>query len=102
MVTLVTNNPSRSQTVEEGGWSGSVCEECLCVCNCRTVNICVRFMHADGDDICVCAIRMYRRTSNMAGLTYPPTALTALKVKEKKTSFIAEVSQAGSDIIALF
>lgn len=26
-------------------------------------------------------IRMYRRTSNMAGLTYPPTALTALKVR---------------------
>lgn len=25
-------------------------------------------------------VRMYRRTSNMAGLTYPPTALTALKV----------------------
>uniref|UniRef100_A0A8P4K4H0 Phosphodiesterase n=1 Tax=Dicentrarchus labrax TaxID=13489 RepID=A0A8P4K4H0_DICLA len=25
--------------------------------------------------------RMYRRTSNMAGLSYPPTALTALKVK---------------------
>lgn len=37
---------------------------------------------------CVCVrvggwigIRMYRRTSNMAGLTYPPTALTALKVR---------------------
>lgn len=33
--------------------------------------------------VCVCDIRMYRRTSNMAGLTYPPTALTALKVKTK-------------------
>lgn len=40
----------------------------LCVCD---IFICV----------CVCDIRMYRRTSNMAGLTYPPTALKALKVK---------------------
>lgn len=31
--------------------------------------------------LCMCENRMYRRTSNMAGLTYPPTALTALKVK---------------------
>uniref|UniRef100_A0A3B4G183 Phosphodiesterase 1A n=1 Tax=Pundamilia nyererei TaxID=303518 RepID=A0A3B4G183_9CICH len=34
--------------------------------------------------------RMYRRTSNMAGLTYPPTALTALK----------EVDQWSFDVFA--
>lgn len=61
-VTMVTNNLSWSQTVEEGGCQyATVCDACLCVC--------------------VFDIRMYRRTSTMAGLTYPPTALTALKVK---------------------
>lgn len=29
----------------------------------------------------VCVCRMYRRTSNMAGLTYPPSVITALKVQ---------------------
>lgn len=34
----------------------------------------------DGLCVCVCVCRMYRRTSNMAGLTYPPSVIAALKV----------------------
>lgn len=56
---------------------GGLCGECLYACHC--LYQCVKLVR--DIFICVCDNRMYRRTSNMAGLTYPPTALTALKVK---------------------
>lgn len=40
--------------------------------------ISTRFAQLPND--CVSVFRMYRRTSNMAGLTYPPAAIAALKV----------------------
>lgn len=57
-----------------GQRGGCLWEKCLHATAC--IYRCVRFLWY----FYVCDNRMYRRTSNMAGLTYPPTALTALKV----------------------
>uniref|UniRef100_A0A4W6DMU9 PDEase domain-containing protein n=1 Tax=Lates calcarifer TaxID=8187 RepID=A0A4W6DMU9_LATCA len=41
--------------------------------------------------------RMYRRTSNMAGLTYPPTALTALKEVDQWSFDVFSFHEATGD-----
>ncbi|XP_692892.6 dual specificity calcium/calmodulin-dependent 3',5'-cyclic nucleotide phosphodiesterase 1A isoform X3 [Danio rerio] len=41
--------------------------------------------------------RMYRRTSNMAGLTYPPSVITALKDVDKWSFDVFKLQEASSD-----